>query len=543
MDEVDGKCKTSSEKEKDEIIFKSPFYKKAIGLEVPNVSLPKLLFSALDKIYDVVKDNIWVMDVIKETSYKFSDIKPLTTRFASALTRIGFKKEEYKRQMLETSARFIVCDPETAPSVKWAAGQLDWPTNLLSIGGEVEGATSVEEMIETDDGTAFPHDMEINSKEDILAIPNTSGSTGVPKGAMHSHYNFISLFLSLNSCGATEMDEMIGKSVLTSMGNFGVAGLGSLCRSIASGYSNYSISKFDHRKFVDYLLKFKPSGLYIYPYVASWLARAPELNADDFSFIRRISLVGTVMDLATAKILSSKLPQMQLTQSFAMSETLILASSELTKLSDTTSDKEEKVAGLKYKKLGEEYHVSSGILLPLVEAKIVDSESRCTVGHNKRGSLWIRCPYIMKGYLRTNSAKGYVSQLDEEGWLDTGDLAFIDETFHLYVLERRNFIFKYYTHQVSPAELEAVIGEHPAVLSVGVVGIPNPITTSVARAFVVLRPGCQATEEEIKSYVAERKEFYKHLHGGVEFVDYLPENRGGKLDRNALVNRAISNKK
>lgn len=96
---------------------------------------------------------------------------------------------------------------------------------------------------------------------------------------------------------------------------------------------------------------------------------------------------------------------------------------------------------------------------------------------------------------------------------------------------------------MSPSEIESVLSEHQNVQSVGVVGIPDPEVTTLARAFVVLRPGRQCTEDELCAFVAERMPDYKHLHGGVRFIEQLPMNRGGKLDRGQLKSKALEENK
>jgi acyl-coenzyme A synthetase/AMP-(fatty) acid ligase len=84
-----------------------------------------------------------------------------------------------------------------------------------------------------------------------------------------------------------------------------------------------------------------------------------------------------------------------------------------------------------------------------------------------------------------------------------------------------------------------VILKHPDVHEVGVLGVPQLESTSIARAFVVLKPGRQCTEEDICQFVAERLPSHKHLHGGVQFIDNLPQSRGYKLDKIALKNMAM----
>ncbi|KAF4519141.1 hypothetical protein B566_EDAN007414 [Ephemera danica] len=94
--------------------------------------------------------------------------------------------------------------------------------------------------------------------------------------------------------------------------------------------------------------------------------------------------------------------------------------------------------------------------------------------------------------------------------------------------------------QVCPSEIEALLQEHEAVQAAGVVAIPNAATDNLARAFVVLRPGCHVTADELQVHVAAKLIHYKHLHGGVRFVDTLPVNRNNKLDRGALKKIALA---
>lgn len=90
---------------------------------------------------------------------------------------------------------------------------------------------------------------------------------------------------------------------------------------------------------------------------------------------------------------------------------------------------------------------------------------------------------------------------------------------------------------MSPSEIESILQKHEGVSEVGVVGVPHPESTNLARAFVVRKGDC--TEEELCAFVAERLPPYKHLHGGVRFIDKMPEGKAGKMDRAELKRIAI----
>lgn len=109
-------------------------------------------------------------------------------------------------------------------------------------------------------------------------------------------------------------------------------------------------------------------------------------------------------------------------------------------------------------------------------------------------------------------------------------------------MAKKIYLWCQWIFKVSPTEIESVIQEHPDVHEVGVVGVPHLESTSVARAFVVLKPGRQCTEESICQFVATKLPTYKQLHGGVQFMDSLPESRGNKLDRPALKKMAMNEK-
>jgi len=131
------------------------------------------------------------------------------------------------------------------------------------------------------------------------------------------------------------------------------------------------------------------------------------------------------------------------------------------------------------------------------------------------------------------------SEFDNEGFLRTGDVGFYDADMNLYVLERLTFVYKHLCHWVSPADIESLLLEHPDVLQVGVVNLPDPQVESLNRAYVVRAPASKCTEQQLVQFVAERTPFFKHLHSGVRFVDALPIGLAGKMDRKALKKIAL----
>lgn len=151
------------------------------------------------------------------------------------------------------------------------------------------------------------------------------------------------------------------------------------------------------------------------------------------------------------------------------------------------------------------------------------------VDTNVCGELLIRGPNIMLGYFENEEATK--NTIRPDGWLRTGDIATYDENGLFYIHDRIKEIIKVNANQVAPAELEAVIRDHPDVVESVVLGVPHPTCGEVPRAFVVRRAGSSVSEEEIKAFVAKQVVRYKQLSGGVTFIDSIPKTLTGKILR------------
>ena len=132
--------------------------------------------------------------------------------------------------------------------------------------------------------------------------------------------------------------------------------------------------------------------------------------------------------------------------------------------------------------------------------------------------------------------------MTSDGWLKTGDIAYVDSDGKFFIVDRKKELIKVKANQVAPAELEALLLEHKAVADAAVVGILTPEGDEKPRAYVVLQP--QSTESaiasptEIADYVSERVAPFKRLTGGVVFIDAVPKNPSGKILRRQLKDQA-----
>ncbi|KAF4519272.1 hypothetical protein B566_EDAN002161 [Ephemera danica] len=285
--------------------------------------------------------------------------------------------------------------------------------------------------------------------------------------------------------------------------------------------------RFHKSLYFDYLKQYKPGCAFLYPFLATWFIRSSEIESANLDFLKCVIVTGSVLDIASANLFATKLPHVTLntinlcnsnfflilltivySQHYIVSclsdseaysrqifhkQNIIYGSSECLLITATNnSPKITPLFEINGKKM-----LTTGKPIGNVQVKIVDLETRVKRGPGERGEILVKTPGFMGGYF-TPGASLFCSQIDEEGWFQTGDIGFFDSDGNLYVIERISFLFKYYMSFVSPVELESVLQEHEAVEAAGVVGVPNPETTNLARAFVVLRPGYHVSADELK---------------------------------------------
>jgi acyl-CoA synthetase (AMP-forming)/AMP-acid ligase II len=177
---------------------------------------------------------------------------------------------------------------------------------------------------------------------------------------------------------------------------------------------------------------------------------------------------------------------------------------------------------------------STGPILPNTEIQIRDVASGEALGPDEDGEILARGPQVMIGYLDDPEANAMT--LEPDGWLHTGDIGHVDADGYLYVVDRLKELIKYRGFQVPPAELEALLVQHPDVMDAAVVPAPDANAGEIPKAFVVLTPGTEVTEGQLMSYVSERVPSYKKVRR-VEFIDDIPRSLSGKILRRVLVER------
>jgi long-chain acyl-CoA synthetase len=180
---------------------------------------------------------------------------------------------------------------------------------------------------------------------------------------------------------------------------------------------------------------------------------------------------------------------------------------------------------------------SIGVSLPGQEVRIADlDDPRRDTPLGDPGELMVRGPLVMLG--DHDNPKATAEAIEPHGWLHTGDIATMDNTGHLFVVDRRKDMIITGGYTVYPAEIERVLARHPSVAMVAAGPVPDPVRGELACAYVVLTSGASATEEELIAFAGESLAAYKRPRM-IRFVDTLPTTSTGKIMRRELIRTVV----
>jgi len=354
--------------------------------------------------------------------------------------------------------------------------------------------------------------IKIESTDDAL-YQYSGGTTGLSKAAIASHRNLVANTLQIKSF-LPDIKEG-GEIVMMAIPMFHVYGMvAGMSFGIASAASLVMIpNPRDMDDVLGSITKYRPS---IYPGVPAMynsINNHPDVKAGkvDVSSIRAC-ISGSAPLMRETQTTFEELTGGKLVEGYGLSEA-------------PTATHCNPVFGMS--KEG-----SIGIPLPDVDARIISLDDEVTVLETGEiGELVIKGPLVMKGYLNmpTETANAL-----RDGWLYTGDIAYMDEDGYFFIVDRKKELIKPSGYQVWPREVEEVIAENPKVLEVGVAGIPDAYRGETVKAWVVLKPGETLTVDEVKAWCKEHMAAFK-VPTHVEFRDELPKTTVGKVLRRELV--------
>jgi acyl-CoA synthetase (AMP-forming)/AMP-acid ligase II len=419
--------------------------------------------------------------------------------------------EEFRVQLRDSGARLLVTLPELLEKARAAAEGSD--VKEIFVYGEAEGATPFASLLQT---SGEPPRVAIDPAEDLVALPYSSGTTGVPKGVMLTHRNLVANICQVTARIRVRADGSAAGREIAALPFFHIYGLVSIMNiPLYSGGTVVTMPRFDLAEFLRVVQDYRITRACVVPPIVLALAKHPLVDEFDLSSLEFMNS-GAAPLSAELEVACGERLGCRMMQGYGLTET-----------SPTTHWVGDELAG--------QMPGAIGPLVPNTECRLLDVTTGEDVPPGEPGELCVRGPQVMKGYL--NNPEATARTIDSDGWLHTGDVAQIDADGSLRIVDRIKELIKYKGYQIAPAELEALLLTHPAIADAAVIPLADEEAGEVPKAFVVA--SAPITPEEVTQFVAERVAPYKRVRT-VEFVEEIPKAASGKILRRVLIDRERS---
>ncbi|XP_024961768.1 4-coumarate--CoA ligase 2 isoform X1 [Cynara cardunculus var. scolymus] len=498
------------------------------------------------------------------TTYSFSQTHFLSRKIAAGLSTLGITKGDVIMLLLQNCAEFaltfmaasMIGAITTAANPLYTAGEIFKQFNSSNSKMIITQAQYVDKLRDPGEhnpkmGQDFPvitvdeppekclhfsvlwktDENNIPSvtidPDDAVALPFSSGTTGLPKGVILTHKSLITSVAQQVDGENPNLYLKQDDVVLCVLPLFHIYSLNSvlLC-SLRAGAAVVLMPKFEIRSLLDLIQRYRVTVAAVVPPLVLALAKNPMVGSYDLSSIRVVLSGAAPLGKELEDGLRSRVPQAIFGQGYGMTEAGPVLSMSAAFAKQPLATKSG----------------SCGSVVRNAELKVIDLDTHYSLGYNQPGEICIRGPQIMKGYL--NDAKSTAATIDEQGWLHTGDIGYVDHDDEVFIVDRVKELIKFKGFQVPPAELEALLVSHPCIADAAVVPQKDDAAGEVPVAFVVLLNGMQElTEEAVKDYIAKQMKieegacwqvvFYKKLHK-VYFVTSIPKSPSGKILRKDL---------
>ena len=356
--------------------------------------------------------------------------------------------------------------------------------------------------------------------EDVTILVYTAGTTGRPKGVPLRHSGFAAYVLENVDPPSPDIEE---KNLLT-VPLYHVAGLQAMLAAIYGGRTLVLMRQFDTREWLETVQQERVTRAMLVPTMLKWVIDDPDFAKYDLSSLTVLTYGAASMPYEVIRKAIELMPWVRFINAFGQTETAstITALGPEDHIIEGTEEEREK----KLKRLTS----SIGRPLPDVEVKIVDEEEGNELPLGQVGEIIARGPRVMSGYWHDEQKTAEV--MTPDGWLRTGDIGWMDEEGYIYLSGRKDDMIIRGGENISPEEVEDVLHSHPKIEEAAVIGVPDPEWGQEPAAFVVLKKGEVATEDEIIEYSRSRLSIKRPR--SVIFLESLPRNPMGKVLKRVL---------
>jgi 4-coumarate--CoA ligase len=436
---------------------------------------------------------------------------------------------ELAYQLKDSGARYLICAESSLDTGIAAAKEIGMSSDRIFIFDDGMATFAGEKVEKTSPLGKIRHwtdlldSAEIGSKyhwpnlttpkelDRVIALNYSSGTTGVAKGVMITHKNYVSNCSQQVHMSKQKPDYVARKAYqryLCFLPMYHAMAQAIFCVGAPKQrIPVYMMPRFDFVEMLTYVAKYRITDLVLVPPVVVAMAKHPLTKTFDLSSVETVGSGAAPLGREVCIEFEKLWPpgKINVKQGWGMTELTCAAT------------------GYSPAKRSDSFSV--GEMLANCEAKIVlNDEGTVEAERGERGEIWVRGPNVMKGYW--NKPEATRETVTKDGWLRTGDVAYVDEENHFFIVDRKKELIKVKGLQVAPAELEAMLLENVYVQDAAVIGITVD-GDELPRAYIVPQKPEQATPEiaeGIKTWLAERVSRHKRLEGGVHFVDAIPKN-------------------
>lgn len=418
----------------------------------------------------------------------------------------GTPTPELQQQLALAGVRVLVVGPAAAQAVAGLdrAALPDLQTVVVPDGVDVDipGAVSFDVL-----GDAEPVELVDRDDADPAVLMFTSGTVGAPRAATLTHGNLLANLEQIQRHpGRRQLPTDVTFGVLPLFHIFGLNVV--LDLTLLTGAKVVLVERFDPVSAMEAIVKHGVTVLIGAPTMYAAWAGLPDADLRAFATVRIATSGAAKLAVEVAQRFEDRF-DVRISEGYGLTEASPVV---------TTSTGTDAPFG------------SIGPAIPGVELRLVDDDGE-DVLLGDTGELWVRGPNVFAGYW--NDPEATAAAISPEGWLRTGDVGVMDDDGYVYLVDRAKDLIIVSGFNVYPAEVEDVLVEHPAVEACAVVGVAHPYTGETVKAFVVVRDGSVADEDELVSWCRDRLARYK-CPTKVMFVDEIPTGTGGKLLRRAL---------
>jgi long-chain acyl-CoA synthetase len=355
--------------------------------------------------------------------------------------------------------------------------------------------------------------ISINPKEDIAVLPYTGGTTGLPKAAILTHYNIVSL--QAQTVAFWPIFEEGKEVVIAFLPFFHIYGqVVVMLNGLVQGSTLVLFTTPDVDDILSAMERYQASGFYGVPTLFEYLKEYEKTDRVNWKRLKLIACGADTLHESTIKDWERR-TDAKILEGYGMTET--------TAVSHSTPFDRPKTG-------------SFGVPIPGVTAAVVDVDGTEFKGIDEVGELILHGPNMMLGYWkRPEETEETIIEIDGKKWLRTGDLVRMDEEGYFHFFDRKRDLIKYKGYSVFARHVEEVLFKHPQIKAAGVVGVPDPKVGQLIKAYVVLQSEARGkiSEEEIIEFCRENLAHYK-VPKIIEFRGELPKTDVGKVSRREL---------